>query len=109
MDMPILFTKNLCYLGCKHREFQRSGCEILNKGLQLSVAEFDRHLDKKKTKKDERNVQTLTQGFGGLLLGCDCLIKIEKISATSHNNKKYHQRQQRIKDSQIKNAGSPLC
>lgn len=31
------------------------------------MAEFDRHLDRKK--KDERNLQTLNQGFGGLLLG----------------------------------------
>lgn len=66
MDKSNLFTKNLWYLGLKHREFQCTGCEILNNGLQLSVAEFDRHLDRKK--KDERNLQTLTQGFGGLLL-----------------------------------------
>lgn len=56
-------------------EFQCTGCERLNKGLQLSMAEFDRHLDKKM---DERNLQTLNQGFGGLLLFFDCLIKIEK-------------------------------
>lgn len=48
MDNPNSFTKNLWYLGSKHREFQCTGCEILNKGLQLSVAEFDRHLDTKK-------------------------------------------------------------
>lgn len=39
------------------------------------MAEFDRHLEKKM---DERNLQTLNQGFGGLLLFFDCLIKIEK-------------------------------
>lgn len=75
-------------MGLKHREWQCTGYEILNKGLQLSMAEFDRHLDRKK-KKDERNLQTLNQGFGGLLLGFfDRLKKTEKISATSHNNKK---------------------
>lgn len=52
MDKSNLFTKNLWYLGLKHREFQCTGCEILNNGLQLSVAEFDRHLHRKKRMKE---------------------------------------------------------
>jgi len=52
MDKPKLFSKNLWYLGSKHKEFQCTGCEILNKGLQLRVAEFDRYLDKKKRMKE---------------------------------------------------------
>lgn len=51
MDKLNFFNKNLWYLGLKHREWQCTGYEILNKGLQLSVAEFDRHLDRKKKKR----------------------------------------------------------